>query len=215
MSIATLKRKTQAKYNNMSVNSEHGFSLNGTRRSQGYIGQTSLSRSLPRTLMRDGVPRGHGGCCGTFKNFPIISSAVTSLNDPNIVKPSTINTLGMLEEKYYLRLYHEPSVKPDNNQNINSQQQYITNLATTVIRSANSLKATDASLNDAACKACYNYDPFFKKKIQKFTKPISNYVAISQGEKLLILKDNCSLLDNTFVPSTSNKAPLPGPPASY
>ena len=65
MSIATLKRKTQTKYNNMSVG-QSGFSINGTHRNQGYVGQTSLSRSLPRTLMRGNTVRGHGGCCGTF-----------------------------------------------------------------------------------------------------------------------------------------------------
>ena len=61
MSIATLKRKSQTKYNNMSVGQPF-FSLNGTHRNQGYVGQTSLSRSLPRTLMRGNVVRGHGGC---------------------------------------------------------------------------------------------------------------------------------------------------------
>jgi len=55
MSIATLKRKTQTQYNNMSVGSKTGFSLNGTHRSQGYIGQTSLSRSLPKTLMKGNI----------------------------------------------------------------------------------------------------------------------------------------------------------------
>ena len=34
----------------MSVNTGTGFSLNGTTRNQGYIGQTSLSRTLVRTL---------------------------------------------------------------------------------------------------------------------------------------------------------------------
>ena len=66
MSIVALKKKTAAKYNNMSVNTKEGFSLNGTRRLQGYVGQTSLSRSLPRTLMRGTTIRGHGGCCGTY-----------------------------------------------------------------------------------------------------------------------------------------------------
>jgi hypothetical protein len=59
MSIATLKRKTQAQYNN-SVGVAN-FSLNGTLRSQGYVGQTSLSRSLPRTPMNGAFPRGYGG----------------------------------------------------------------------------------------------------------------------------------------------------------
>jgi hypothetical protein len=204
MSIVTLKRKTQAQYNNMSVNSKDGFSINGTRRSQGYIGQTTISRSLPRTLMRDGVQRGYGGCCGTFKIVPIVTSAVTSLNDPNIVKPSSIK-----------EVYHKPVVKPDSNQNINTQQQYINNLTTNTIKCSNSLQASDASLNDAICKKYSNCDQFFKKKIQQFTKPISKYVSISQGEYLLQFKDKCSQNDEVFIPSASNNAALPGPPASY
>ena len=91
MSIATLKKKTQAQYNNMSVGSNHGFSLNGTHRSQGYVGQTTLSRSLPRTLMN-----GHGGSYGQYPIVPVVLSAVTSLNNPNIIKPSVVGTYGMI-----------------------------------------------------------------------------------------------------------------------
>ena len=50
MSIATLKRKTEAKYNNVSVNVPQ-FSINGGYRNQGWVGQTTLSRSLPKTPM--------------------------------------------------------------------------------------------------------------------------------------------------------------------
>lgn len=207
MSIATLKRKTQTQYNNMSVNSKHGFSINGTRRSQGYIGQTTLSRSLPRTLMRDGAPRGHGGCCGTFIKHPIITSAVTSLNDPNIIKPSTINTLGIIENKYKKSLYHDPTVKPDNNQNINTQNQYIKNLAKTTIECSNAVKATDAEIKEAACNACNNYNPYYKKKIRNFTKVST--LPISQGERLLKLSNNCIESDVKYVPSTINKTPIP------
>ncbi len=48
MSLATLKKKTQAKYKNNSVN-KGTFSLNGTTRNQGYVGQTSLSRTFVRS----------------------------------------------------------------------------------------------------------------------------------------------------------------------
>jgi hypothetical protein len=44
MSLATLKRKTAAKYNNSSVGHAN-FSLNGTHRSQGYVGQNLRSES--------------------------------------------------------------------------------------------------------------------------------------------------------------------------
>ena len=46
MSIVTLKKKTQSQYNNVSVGHRQ-FSLNGTHRSPGWVGQTTLSRSLP------------------------------------------------------------------------------------------------------------------------------------------------------------------------
>ena len=77
MSIVTLKKKTQTKYNNMSVGLQQ-FSLNGTHRNQGYVGQTMLSRSLPRTLAKGNTLKGHGGTNGHFIQYPSILSAVTS-----------------------------------------------------------------------------------------------------------------------------------------
>ena len=95
MSIATLKRKTESMYNNVSVGAAR-FSLNGTHRTQGYVGQTSLSRHLQRTPMKGNVIRGNGGCCGTYRIFPVITSGVQSaidcLNDPRVVKKSVVNT---------------------------------------------------------------------------------------------------------------------------
>ena len=65
MSLATLKKKTQTKYNNMST-TNGVFSLNGTLRNQGYVGQDSIGRSFNKTITRNGVPHGYGGCCGTY-----------------------------------------------------------------------------------------------------------------------------------------------------
>ncbi len=59
MSLATLKKKTAHKYKNNSV-SQSQFSLNGTTRNQGYIGQTSLSRTIIKTPMKGVSVRGHG-----------------------------------------------------------------------------------------------------------------------------------------------------------
>jgi hypothetical protein len=148
MSIATLKKKTQAKYNNSSVG-QKAFSLNGTHRSQGYVGQTSISRSLPRTLMNGPTPRGYGSCCGNYYTDQIIQSAVTSLNDPNVVKGSVVSTKGMLEEKlqcmsniqetYFISngpLSPYNVVKPDTNKNLNRQSDYVISLAKKAIKNA-------------------------------------------------------------------------------
>lgn len=99
MSIVALKNKTAAKYNNMSVGAK-SFSLNGCYRNQGWVGQTMLSRSLPITPMKGNVPKGHGGCCGKYDNQNIIQSGVTSLNDPNKLKQSSLNNMGMISTHY-------------------------------------------------------------------------------------------------------------------
>ena len=142
MSLATLKKKTQTKYNNMSVG-ERQFSINGTHRSQGYVGQTSLSRSLPRTLMKGNVAIGHGGCCGKFRKMPIVQSAVISLENPNVVKSSVLGTSGMISTKYQWIKRPQPytSVKPDNNNNNNSQSDYITYLVDKTLNSSEYAKS--------------------------------------------------------------------------
>jgi len=123
MSIVTLKKKTMAQYNNNSVNT--GFSLNGTHRNQGYIGQTSLSRSFPRTPMKGNVAKGHGGCCGAYPTGNIIQSGVTSLEDSNVVKLSTANTLGLISTKYRWVRRPQPYSTTQKTIPINSQSDYI------------------------------------------------------------------------------------------
>lgn len=122
MSIATLKRKTQSKYNNSSVGGPH-FSLHGTHRNQGYIGQTSLSRSLPRTLAGGAYNKGHGGCCGTYTDLesPVVS-AVSSTEDSAVIKSAVLSSKGMMAKR--LRCC-EPTVKPDNSTSLNSQSSYL------------------------------------------------------------------------------------------
>ena len=146
MSIATLKRKTAANYNNASVGYKQ-FSLNGGYRNQGYVGQPVISRSLPRTLMRGGAVRGHGGCCGTYKVGQIIQSGLNYQENPNVVKSSVINNAGMLVNKYeciretvkYIPEKSNPDytvitkkvniVKPDATNNSNTQGDYIAKIS--------------------------------------------------------------------------------------
>ena len=129
MSIVALKKKTNAQYKNMSSGVQQ-FSLNGTHRSQGYVGQTSLSRSLPRTLAKGNTLRGYGGTDGHFYLKPSVLSGVTSTEDSNVVKPSVLSNNGMISTQY--RWIERPrpfvSVKPDNNHNTNTQQYYIRHL---------------------------------------------------------------------------------------
>jgi len=130
MSIVTLKRKTQTQYHNLSVG-QHQFSLNGGHRSQGFVGQTSLSRSLPRTLMVGNVARGSGGFRGGYHMTPVVTEGTglgnNRLNQPGVIKSSVLDTNGQLMTQY--RWIRRPapftSVKPDATLNLQTQQQYI------------------------------------------------------------------------------------------
>tara|TARA_B100000900_G_scaffold405430_1_gene415017 strand:+ start:2033 stop:2692 length:660 start_codon:yes stop_codon:yes gene_type:complete len=124
MSLATLKKKTNAKYNNASVGAS-GFSLNGVHRNQGYIGQTSLSRTIIGTPMKGNVPRGHGGCCGKYNDSNIIKP-LHCLEDSNTVKRSVLSSKGMLrlKNKWANRGGEHAPVKPDSNNNNNFSSMY-------------------------------------------------------------------------------------------
>ena len=123
MSLATLKKKTQARYNNLSVG-VNGFSLNGTHRSAGYIGQSTQSRHLTRTLMKGNVIKGNGGCCGTYTITNVKPSELVCLDNPNVVKPSVMNTEGMIHTKYKWFWSNRQSVKPDSQRHFT--ESYIT-----------------------------------------------------------------------------------------
>ena len=117
MSLATLKKKSAAKYNNNSVGL--GFALNGTHRNQGYVGQTSSSRTVISSNMSGNALKGHGGCCGSYPT-KVIKSQLTDqcLEDSSIVKDSTLGTRGMIREKYkwiWRGGVHAPAKSGDSN----------------------------------------------------------------------------------------------------
>lgn len=99
MSIATLKKKTMYKYNNSSAGHTQ-FSLNGGYRNQGYVGQTSLSRTLIKTPMSGNVVRGHGGKDGTYPQHVNFTSDIISLNDSSHIKSSVVCTDSMIKQKH-------------------------------------------------------------------------------------------------------------------
>jgi len=156
MSIVTLKKKTLSTYKVVSTGVPQ-FSLNGTRRSQGYVGQTSLSRSLPKTMMKGNVACGYGGCCGTYNVVPIVQSAVTSLNNPNVVKSSVVGTSGMIQTKYRWVRRPQPyaTVKPDSNLNLNTQNDRTIYLKKKTLNKINSC-TTFNNIPKFACPSQYN-----------------------------------------------------------
>ena len=201
MSLATLKRKIHHKYKVVSA-SRANFSINGALRSSGYIGQTSLSQYTSRTLMKGNVIKGYGGCCGEYIVAPLVKANVTSLNNPAVIKPSVLNTYGMIHTKYRWILRPEPfsSTKPyvHNITEAKSQSTYIDNLVNKSIANAttnqiyNQLKTTTLDCIPFICT---------------ITKPGIN--TISQSERLILLTQQCTpCTDESANPAPTHKTPF-------
>lgn len=199
MSIATLKRKTAAKYNNSSVNSQNGFSLNGGYRNQGYVGQTSLSRSLPRTPMKGNVVRGHGGCCGKYTITPIIQSAVSSTENHTIIKRSVITTKGMLDVRYACDDGCNV-VKPDANLNANTQGEQIARKQKECLSCQTDSTGTLVKCFDSAGK--------YKQTICLCTKPEHEYMHYPSSVRTQNLRTKCVNNDIVYVPVAVRREPI-------
>lgn len=97
MSIVALKRNSRRYKAQISGKGNKGFSLNGGHRNQGWVGQGVRGRSITGTPFRGATPMGNGGCCGTYVKKINNRSSNCCGNDPNIVKRSTMNTLGHID----------------------------------------------------------------------------------------------------------------------
>ena len=217
MSIATLKKKTASKYNNLSGHKPQ-FSINGTRRSQGYVGQTMLSRHFPATLMRGDVPRGHGGCCGKyFTDQMVRSTGISDLNDPTIVKNSVLNNLGYYHTSYkwIWRPQPETTVKNMGYNKTNDQQTYINNKTKhTLSCITNKINTEPHCPSNTPSIACYKKRPFgstirYPRRYTIITKPESTYTSRSQGEFIKALAGSCTINDEPPINPNMNQ-PLPG-----
>lgn len=210
MSIVALKRKTAAKYNNSSVGQKQ-FSLNGVHRSQGYVGQTMLSRRLPKTPMVGNTPKGCGGCCGTYLVKPIVQSGVNYQEDARTIKTSVLSAEGMIRTKYRWITRPQPYavVKPDSNHNFHTQQDYIEKLRDQTVGSYNVSQNLLQKINgvpigktlNCNSNACSSLGMFTKSFVDDMrsnplialTKPETNYTSDTQGNYILSLRSDCNL----------------------
>ena len=216
MSIATLKKKSQTLYKNMSVG-EKQFSINGTTRNQGYVGQTSLSRSLIHTPHKGSDARGHGGCCVNPMN--IKASETFSLEDNTVVKKSSLSTRGMLATKN--RWINRPfpnAVVKTNAGAINDQTSFISRLKKkTLLDIAAYCPSTDASGNKFVSTKKRTYAflttktgfPLFSDK-QLTCNVSKDLQTVSQKDYMLTLNEKCSLQDTYKFVSPVQRTPFVG-----
>lgn len=99
MSIVALKRNSRRFMVPVSGKESNGFSLVGTHRNIGSVGQTNLAKSVTRTPFRGIAPMGNGGSLGSYV-INVSNSGSCCSNDATIVKNSVKNTSGMISTKY-------------------------------------------------------------------------------------------------------------------
>ena len=211
MSIVTLKRKTQTQYNNMSVG-QKGFSLNGSFRGQGYVGQSTQSRTLVRTLAKGSELRGHGGCCGKYPISNVRASELLHLDDASVVRSTVKNTTGMISSKYrwVTRPHPYSSLKQTgSDRQMNHQSTYIDNLVKTTLNAMDLPGCKPEYVCKMPCRpiganSFRSIVPVYKEvKADSFTG------AISQSSRLRALNAECGLIDKKLVQEAVNAPAIP------
>lgn len=197
MSLATLKKKTEHKYNNVSV-SQNQFSLNGTRRNQGYIGQTSLSRTIIKTPMKGSTYRGHGGCCGKYEAKGLCPSGINNLEN-NEIKKSVLSSSGMLQNR--LRWVRRPEpysvVKKVDGTSINSASSRTDYKKRLELKTIDEINVSgECNIEKTCCNTSINGINMFSKDSKKI-----NYVKRNDNsyeEYLYSRKNECVNNDKQF-----------------
>lgn len=219
MSEATLKKKTQFNYHVNSVSrGRQGFSLNGSHRSQGWVGQDLRGRTLIRTLNRGGANRGHGGCLGYYPQPFVFPSEIYSTENTQIVKSSVLNTPGMIRERFAWSLRPAPftSVKPDDNHGVGDQGSYLRYLNQWTISSIEQncpYDFTNSSIGFICPTSFYsntNYNA--RRKYPCGNKSdLSKLGAVDSSMYILDYKSGCSSIDsfNNFGVSRNSCANCP------
>jgi len=204
MSLATFKKKTQNSIGTMSVGQAQ-FSLNGTLRLQGYVGQNTISRSFPKTPMSGNTAKGHGGCCGSYYNPPVPISPLCAgdyTNDPTQVKASVLNNSGQLELRFRPEVFH--LYKPDDSSNQSTCGQYTEQLSACALTS---YCPSQRVVNNPALfppKCCDNPILTSSTNYQQrssqattITKDSFAYTATTQGSYIASLRNQTSKIDQT------------------
>ena len=93
------------------------------------------------------------------------------------------------------------TVKPDNNQSQTDQGNYITNKTKKAIQCA----PDNIYKTGTKCGSANSYLSTVPDKLCNFAKPPSFLAAISQGERLIMLNNQCATLNKTYlVPTKGN-----------
>lgn len=204
MSIVAMKRNAINRYfKPVSGQGRDGFSLVGGRRNIGAVGPTNLGRSVTRTPFKGALPKGHGGCCGTYE-VSICNSGSCCTNDPSIIKTTVKNTAGMLDEKYkWTKSVYPRYWVQDTSPESFSQGSYISKQKALAAGRCGQVTATDAGeptpCSDGGCVVWVGGIPKYRSMLAKDPKGAVSSSEYMEGR---LLKNNC-------LPSPASQQPFP------
>lgn len=202
MSIVAMKRNANRYFKPVSGQGRDGFSLVGGHRNIGAVGPTNLGRSVTRTPFKGALPKGNGGCCGSYQ-VSIANSGSCCTNDASIIKTTVKNNAGMLDDKYkwtksvYPR-YWVQDTSPENF----SQGSYIRAQKALAAGRCGQVTATDAGEPVKCSQGCLAWVggiPKYRTMLAKDPKG-----AVSSSEYL-----DAGLLKNKCLPSPASLQPFP------
>lgn len=195
MSLATLKKKTAHKYKNNSVNQPQ-FALNGTHRNQGFIGQTSFSRSNIGTPASGIAFRGYGSGGGQYVIEEVKTSSINTTENSNVVKTSVLSSKGMIEKRTQWVRRPDPfsSTKPGDALHQSTANDFIVFKRKMTLKEEKDESFPCGKLEQVDSKCC--------QPLVKTTEKIG--VATSQGEYIFKLIGQCASLDISYIAYSQN-----------
>ena len=203
MSIATLKRKTNAVYAKVHSHGHDGltgFSLNGGRRGMSYIGKDQL-RSKVFTPFRGTEPRGHGGTNGTYDKSHIIMAVGPGTDirgqQYKVIKPSVVSSR---EQMNRFRWCCADIVRTQSGIDMGSQDAYIAKKSAANVCVLKSDKPM-SQLN-ASCKSINHNRLDCENNYSKDVTPVDSSL------RTLAIQKECSIKEidpSKIIPANSNK----------
>ena len=211
MSLATLKRKTRhnPRVAPISGRGVNGFSLQGTHRNIGGVGQFRMISNVTRTPFNRNGPKGNGGRNGQYYNQPLNSGSCCT-NDDSIVKLSTKNTKGLLSGtcgntniKCNRTTYHNNWVQEDDNSYriTRDQGQYIEKQTKS---SGQCVFVSDGQADNTCKTECAKYIGSKKQIFTQYAKNL-NILPISQGQYIR----TGGVSKNNGLPTCAKRQPFP------
>ena len=167
MSIIVLKRKSATQNPKYNTVKKWGFSLQGTHRNIGSVNPTNLAKTTTNTKYKGVLPKGNGGCCGTYD---VNISKGKCCVPQTTVKPSNVSMKTALinNNRWINSAYPRSSFKnlTQDDQGIYIYKKQVTNICD----SSTYYAKNNTVCSEPGCVGSYTKGPFYVTSSETYTK---------------------------------------------